>query len=363
MRPVIIKRVMIMAGGTGGHVFPALAVADEFKQRDIEVSWIGTTRGIEARLVPEAGYPLSFIRVQGLRGNGALGWLLAPFRVMKAVWEALGLMRVSKPDLVMGLGGFASGPGGVAAWMLRKPLVIHEQNAIPGLTNRLLAKLATRVLAGFPDSFEDKVGAEWVGNPVRKQIEDLPMPHLRQTEPGARLKLLVLGGSLGARSLNSVVPEALRLMDETYRPQVRHQCGSKHIGDCHHAYQQAGIEAEISEFIADMAAAYGWADLVICRAGALTVAELAAAGVASILVPYPHAVDDHQTHNAGLLVDAGAAVLVADQALNAPELATMLEQFAQNREGLLTMANSARQVAKLGTATHIVDMCMELAHG
>ena len=354
---------MIMAGGTGGHVFPALAVADEFRQRGIEVSWIGTAKGIEARLVPEAGYPLSFIRVKGLRGNGALGWLMAPFRVVKAVWEAFGLMRVSKPDLVIGLGGFASGPGGVAAWLLRKPLVIHEQNAIPGLTNRLLARVATRVLSGFPDSFEDKVGAEWVGNPVRKQIEDLPMPHLCQTEPGGRLKLLVLGGSLGARPLNNVIPEALRLMDETDRPQVRHQSGGKHIGDCRHAYQQAGIEAEISEFIEDMAAAYGWADLVICRAGALTVAELAAAGVASILVPYPHAVDDHQTQNAGLLVDAGAAVLIADAALNANELAIMLGQFEQNREELLSMANSARQLAKLGTAGYIADICMELADG
>lgn len=358
-----MTRVMIMAGGTGGHVFPALAVADELKQREVDVCWMGTSRGIEARLVPEAGYPLSFIKVAGLRGNGALGWLMAPFRVIKAVWEALSLMRDLKPDLVMGLGGFASGPGGVAAWLLKKPLLIHEQNAIPGLTNRLLAKLATKVLTGFPDSFDSKINAEWVGNPVRKQIEDLPMPHLRRGDEIGRLKLLVLGGSLGARSLNTVVPEALKMMDAAVRPQVRHQCGSKHIEDCRAAYQQAGVEAEISEFIADMAEAYSWADLVICRAGALTVAEVAAAGVASILVPYPHAVDDHQTYNAAMLVDAGAAKLIADNALDASDLAQTMTQFEQDREGLLFMANAARQVAKIGTATHIADLCMELAHG
>jgi UDP-N-acetylglucosamine--N-acetylmuramyl-(pentapeptide) pyrophosphoryl-undecaprenol N-acetylglucosamine transferase len=358
-----VKKVMIMAGGTGGHVFPALAVADELKQREVEVSWIGTQKGIEAELVPQAGYPLTFIRVAGLRGNGALGWVMAPFRVMKAVWQAIRLMRVFNPDVVIGLGGFASGPGGVAAWLLKKPLLIHEQNAIPGLTNKLLARLARKVLAGFPNSFDSQVEAEWVGNPVRKQIEDLPMPHLRQTGNNGRLKLLVLGGSLGARSLNEVVPAALQLMDTSFRPEVRHQCGKKHIDACRTAYQQAGVEAEITDFIADMAQAYGWADLVICRAGALTVAELAAAGVASILVPYPYAVDDHQTHNAALLVNAGAARLVADNMLNAEELSVSLKQLDQDREGLLTMANAARQVAKIGSATRIADLCVECAHG
>lgn len=356
-------KVMIMAGGTGGHVFPALAVADELKQRQVEVSWIGTQRGIESELVPQAGYPLTFIKVAGLRGNGTLGWLMAPFRVIKAVWQAWRLMRVFNPDVVIGLGGFASGPGGVAAWLLKKPLLIHEQNAIPGLTNRLLAKIAKRVLTGFPNSFDDKVEAEWVGNPVRQQIEDLPMPHLRQSADKSRLKLLVLGGSLGARTLNEVVPAALQLMDVNERPEVRHQCGKKHIEACRSAYSQAGVEAEITDFIADMAAAYSWADLVICRAGALTVAEVAAAGVASILVPYPYAVDDHQTHNAALLVDAGAATLIADDQLKADALSVSLRQFDQDREGLLTMANAARQVAKIGSATRIADLCLEYAHG
>jgi UDP-N-acetylglucosamine--N-acetylmuramyl-(pentapeptide) pyrophosphoryl-undecaprenol N-acetylglucosamine transferase len=356
-------RVMIMAGGTGGHVFPALAVADELKQRQVEVSWIGTQRGIESELVPHAGYPLTFIKVAGLRGNGTLGWLMAPFRVIKAVWQAWRLMRVFNPDVVIGLGGFASGPGGVAAWLLKKPLLIHEQNAIPGLTNRLLAKIAKRVLTGFPNSFDDKVEAEWVGNPVRQQIEDLPMPHLRQSADKRRLKVLVLGGSLGAKTLNEVVPAALQLMDTNERPEVRHQCGKKHIEACRSAYSQAGVEAEITDFIADMAAAYSWADLVICRAGALTVAEVAAAGVASILVPYPYAVDDHQTHNAALLVDAGAATLIADDQLKADALSVSLRQFDQDREGLLTMANAARQVAKIGSATRIADLCLEYAHG
>lgn len=354
---------MIMAGGTGGHVFPALAVADELKQRGVDVNWLGTEKGIEARLVPEAGYPLSFITVSGLRGNGALGWLMAPFRIIKAIRQAWGLMQDSRPDVVLGFGGFASGPGGVAAWLRRTPLLIHEQNAIPGLTNRLLAKLAARVLTGFPESFDSKVKAQWVGNPVRKQIEDLAMPHLRRGEAGQRLKLLVLGGSLGARSLNTQVPAALQLIDENKRPQVRHQCGSRHIDDCRMAYQKAGVEAEVSEFIGDMAEAYGWADLVICRAGALTVAELAAAGVASILVPYPHAVDDHQTHNAALLVNAGAAQLIPDTALKADDLADRIKQLEQDREGLLTMANAARQVAKIGTATQIANLCQELSDG
>ena len=356
-------KVMIMAGGTGGHVFPALAVADELKQRQVEVSWIGTQRGIESELVPQAGYPLTFIKVAGLRGNGTLGWLMAPFRVIKAIWQAWRLMRVFNPDVVIGLGGFASGPGGVAAWLLKKPLLIHEQNAIPGLTNRLLAKIAKRVLTGFPNCFDDKVEAEWVGNPVRQQIEDLPMPHLRQSADKSRLKVLVLGGSLGARTLNEVVPAALQLMDANERPEVRHQCGKKHIDACRAAYNQAGVEAEITDFIADMAAAYSWADLVICRAGALTVAEVAAAGVASILVPYPYAVDDHQTHNAALLVDAGAATLIADDHLKADALSVSLRQFDQDREGLLTMANAARQVAKIGSATRIADLCLEYAHG
>ncbi|WP_286305478.1 undecaprenyldiphospho-muramoylpentapeptide beta-N-acetylglucosaminyltransferase [Methylophaga marina] len=358
-----MKRVMIMAGGTGGHVFPALAVAEELRLRDVEVSWIGTAHGIEAKLVPAAGYLLSEIKVKGLRGNGVLGWLMAPFKVVKAILEAGSLIRQLKPDVVMGLGGFASGPGGFAAWLMGKPLIIHEQNAIPGLTNRLLAKLADKVLTGFPDSFDKKIDAEWVGNPVRKTIEDLPMPHLRQTEKSGRLNLLVLGGSLGARSLNTYVPQALAKISADHRPEVIHQCGSKHSDDCRQSYKDAGVEADVKEFIEDMAAAYAWADLVICRAGALTVAEVAAAGIASILVPYPYAVDDHQTHNAAVLVDANAAILMADQHLDADVITNTVRRLDGDREGLLNMANAAKQVAKMGTAAHIADICMEAANG
>jgi len=352
-----------MAGGTGGHVFPALAVADELKQRDVAISWIGTARGIEARLVPEAGYTLSEIKVQGLRGNGALGWLMAPFRVVKAIWEAAVVIRQTKPDVVIGLGGFASGPGGVAAWCLGKPIVIHEQNAIPGLTNKLLAKVAKHVLTGFPNVFGEKAKSEWVGNPVRKEIEDLPMPHLRQNLSTASLNLLILGGSLGARSLNIHIPAALGMIEQRLRPTVRHQCGTKHLEQCRDAYQQAGVEAQVTDFIGDMAEAYAWADLVICRSGALTVAELAAAGVASILVPYPYAVDDHQTHNAALLVDAGGAELIADSELSVSVMADKIKYFVENKDTLLSMANAARQAAKIGSASHIADICMELAHG
>jgi UDP-N-acetylglucosamine--N-acetylmuramyl-(pentapeptide) pyrophosphoryl-undecaprenol N-acetylglucosamine transferase len=358
-----MTKIMIMAGGTGGHVFPALAVAEELKQRGVDIAWMGTAQGIEADLVPKAGYPLFEIKVRGLRGNGVFGWLLAPFKVCKAIWEAVRIMRVWQPDVVMGLGGFASGPGGVAAKLLAKPLVIHEQNAIPGLTNRLLAKIAQVVFEGFPNSFHQAVNAVWVGNPVRKQIEDIQPPEQRFAEPKQTFNLLVLGGSLGAKTLNETVPQALAMIDDELRPTVLHQCGKRHIDACRQHYQQAGVQADVTAFIDDMAKVYAEADLVICRAGALTVAELAAAGVGSILVPYPFAVDDHQTHNASLLVEAGAAQLIKDNELNATDMAKKIRWFTTQREDVLKMAQAARQVAKIGTVNVIADTCMELAHG
>lgn len=358
-----MMRVMIMAGGTGGHVFPALAVADELKSRGVAVSWMGTSRGIEADLVPKAGYPLFEIKVKGLRGNGLLGWLLAPFKVIKAVWEAVSAMREWQPDVVMGLGGFASGPGGVAAKILRKPLIIHEQNAIPGLTNRMLAKVANVVFEGFPNSFTGVKQLVWVGNPVRKQIENITAPKTRFADRTGPMKVLVLGGSLGAKSLNEAVPQALALLDESQRPQVIHQCGQRHIEACQKNYADAGVKGKVTAFIEDMAHAYAEADLVICRAGALTIAELAAAGVGAILVPYPYAVDDHQTVNASLLVESGAAQLMADKALTADVLAEKLRWFDAQREDLLKMAEAARSLAKTGTAKLIADKCQELAHG
>lgn len=357
------RRVLIMAGGTGGHVFPALAVADALREQKCDVFWMGTENGIEAKLVPTAGYPLTFIHVKGLRGNGLLGWLVAPFKVVKAVAEALKAIKKIKPDVVLGLGGFASGPGGLAAWLLRKPLVIHEQNAIPGLTNRLLSKLAKQVLEGFPQSFPTLLKSRWVGNPVRVSIESLVSPEYRFANRTGPIRLLVLGGSLGAKALNNIVPKAIALAGQDNLFEIKHQCGERHLADCQQNYQQADVDAEVTAFIDDMTAAYEWADLVICRSGALTVAELAAAGVGALLIPYPYAVDDHQTHNAMALVTAGAAQLIPEKSLTAEVLVTQLEEFSQHREKLLVMANAARSQAKLGTAKVVAGICLkEIAH-
>lgn len=359
----MISRILIMAGGTGGHVFPALAVAEVLAKQGVDVAWMGTARGIESRLVPEAGYPLNNISVNGLRGNGVLGWLMAPFKLLKAVWEAKQVIDRFKPDVVLGLGGFASGPGGVAAWLSKVPLVIHEQNAIPGLTNRLLSRVSERVLQGFPDSFNAPIVAEWVGNPVRQDIAELPEPEQRYSQRDGKANVLVLGGSLGARSLNTVLPEALALLPAEMRPVIKHQCGVRHVDECQNAYKTAEIKAEITAFVDDMASAYAWADLVICRAGALTLAELAGAGVASLLVPYPYAVDDHQTHNASALVHAGAAILIQDADLNAHDLAEQLSSLLTHKERLLTMANAAHSQAKPEAAHTIATICEEVTHG
>ena len=355
----MMSRILIMAGGTGGHVFPALAVADVMKQRGVDVFWMGTAKGIEAKLVPEAGYPLTEISVQGLRGNGLLGWLLAPFKLIKAVLEARKAIKEINPNVVLGLGGFASGPGGVAAWTLGKPVVIHEQNAIPGLTNRLLSTIAKRVLEGFSASFDASKNAQWVGNPVRKSIVEIAEPEQRLQEK-KQINLLVLGGSLGARALNTILPQALVLMSEAQRPIVKHQCGIKHYDDCLQAYTQAGITADVTAFITDMKAAYEWADLVVCRAGALTIAELTAAGVGSILVPYPYAVDDHQTENAMTLVNTGAATIINEADLTASLLS---EQLVTDYQRLISMAKAARTLAKPDSANIIADTCMEVANG
>ncbi|MFT7235142.1 MAG: UDP-N-acetylglucosamine--N-acetylmuramyl-(pentapeptide) pyrophosphoryl-undecaprenol N-acetylglucosamine transferase [Methylophagaceae bacterium] len=352
-----MTNIMIMAGGTGGHVFPALAVADVLRQRGVNVAWMGTARGIEARLVPEAGYTLNLISVKGLRGNGLIGWLTAPFKLVTAVLEAMAALKSHQSDIVLGLGGFASGPGGVAAWLLRKPLIVHEQNAIPGLTNRVLAKLARRVLQGFPNSFTQ---AEWVGNPVRASIAALSEPTEKANK--AQTKLLILGGSLGAKSLNRLLPEALYIVGEQHDFLVKHQCGQKHFEACQQTYKQAGVEAEVDPFIADMATAYEWADIVVCRAGALTIAELSAVGVASVLVPYPFAVDDHQTHNAAALVDVGAAILMPEKKLTAKALAEQLVLLTAESETLFAMAKAARTQAKPEAAETIADVCMTVNH-
>lgn len=358
-----MTRVLIMAGGTGGHVFPALAVAEELRSRSVEVEWIGTERGIESRLVPAAAFKLNLISIKGLRGNGLLGWLVAPFKILRAVLESRSIIKRFQPDVVIGLGGFASGPGGLAAWLSGKPLLIHEQNAIAGLTNRLLAKIAKQVLQGFENSFVTTAKTKWVGNPVRTQIEQLPEPQIRYSARAYQsVSLLVLGGSLGAKSLNQVVPQALALLNLKQPIEVMHQCGEKHLTTCQQAYQQAGVTGTVSPFIGDMAKAYGEADLVICRAGALTVAEVAASGVAAIFVPYPYAVDDHQMHNAKALKDAGAALIIRDSALSVEGLVETMRPLLENRKQLEQMAIQAKMLSKPGAAAQIADICLEYAH-
>ncbi len=350
-----------MAGGTGGHVFPALAVADWLRARGVEVVWMGTRHGMEARVVPEAGIPIEWIQVGGLRGKGLSGWLLAPLRLARALYQALAILMRQRPRAVLGMGGFVSGPGGVASWLMRVPLLIHEQNAIPGLTNRLLARLAKRVMEAFPGSFARSMGAVQTGNPVRREIAELPDPEQRTTSPAESLKLLVVGGSLGAVAINEVVPAAVAQMSAAHRPEIWHQAGQRNLEEARAAYGEAGVEARVEPFIDDMAAAYSWADVVLCRAGALTISELATAGVAALLVPYPHAVDDHQTANARWLVEAGGARLIPQPLLNASYLAEQLSQLQENRAGLRAMAVAARQVAAVDATERVANACLEVA--
>ena len=350
------RRVLIMAGGTGGHVFPALALARLLRSASHEVVWLGTQRGLEARVVPAEQIPIEWLSMSGVRGKGVLTLLLAPFKLAWSVWQALGVMRRRQPALVVGFGGFVTGPGGVAAWLTRRPLVIHEQNAIAGYSNRMLAHLARRVLTAFPQSFPAGVDAQVVGNPVRADIVMQPPPAERFARREGALRLLVVGGSLGASRLNTVVPFAVE--QSGLELHVRHQAGERGLDSARAAYEEAGVSADISAFITDMAQAYADADLVICRAGALTVSELAAVGVASILVPFPAAVDDHQTVNAQYLVREGAAVLIADRDLTAERLAAELAAL-NDRGKLLAMAERARQVAKPRAAEELAAACLE----
>lgn len=350
-----VRPVLIMAGGTGGHVFPALAVADELRLRGIPVVWLGTKAGIESRLVPQAGYPIEWMSITGLRGKSTLTLLLAPVRLLIACWQALTVLLNRKPCAVLGMGGFASGPGGLMAWLIRKPLVVHEQNAIPGLTNKVLARLATVVLQAFPAVFKN---ATTTGNPVRQSICELSKPEDRLEQRQGNLRLLVIGGSLGAVKLNEVIPQALAKIDVDKRPQVIHQTGLKNIEAAKAIYSDAGVDAKVEAFIDDMPSVYEWADLVICRAGAMTVFELAAAGVASILVPYPYAVDDHQTQNAVYLEHAGAAIVKQQDELSADWVADVIGDFSVNRKKLIDMAVAARTLAIPGSAKTIADSCL-----
>jgi UDP-N-acetylglucosamine--N-acetylmuramyl-(pentapeptide) pyrophosphoryl-undecaprenol N-acetylglucosamine transferase len=356
------RPILIMAGGTGGHVFPALALARLLRASSRDVIWLGTRRGLEARVVPADGFAIEWLAVGGLRGKSLATLLLAPFQLLRALWQALAVMRRHRPAVVVGLGGFVTGPGGVAAWLCRRPLLIHEQNAVAGFTNRCLAHLAREVLTAFPSAFAQTKKARLIGNPVRAEIASLPPPAARFAGRDATIRLLVVGGSLGAMRLNQVVPQGLALLQKSAGQElkfaVRHQAGEKHIDAARAAYAAAQVSGDVTAFIGDMAEALAWADLVICRAGALTIAELAAAGVGAVLVPYPHAVDDHQTHNARYLVDAGAARLVGDAALTADTLAALLRLLCADRSTLLSMAIAARGLAQPDAAAELLRSCL-----
>ncbi len=353
--------VMVMAGGTGGHVFPALATAQCLREAGAEVFWLGTRRGIEARLVPEREIAMEWIRVEGLRGSGLGRLLKAPFKLALALVQAMRVIRRRRPSVALGMGGFASGPGGLMARLMGVPLIVHEQNRVPGMTNQWLARMATRVFEAFPGSFPMQRRARACGNPVRREIAQLSPPQQRFAGRGEALRLLVLGGSQGARALNESLPAALARMPEVMRVLVRHQTGTADLQHTQAAYRRYGVEARVSAFIEDMAEAYAWADLVVARAGALTLSELAAVGLGSVLVPYPHAVDDHQTKNASWLIEACAARLLPQSELNADSLATMLEDLLKDRESLLEMAMAARAIALVEADRIVAAACLEVA--
>jgi UDP-N-acetylglucosamine--N-acetylmuramyl-(pentapeptide) pyrophosphoryl-undecaprenol N-acetylglucosamine transferase len=354
--------IMIMAGGTGGHVFPGLAVAAELRARHREVVWLGTQRGLEARLVPQHGIEVEWITIAGLRGRGVWAWISAPFRIASAVVQALGALRRRRPAAVLGMGGFVSGPGGFAAWLVRKPLLIHEQNSVAGTTNRLLAPLAQRVFEAFPGSFPPSVRAELVGNPVRRSMQPVDAPRARfAARRGARRRLLVFGGSQGARILNETLPRALAELPPAARPEVWHQAGRLGFEAAKSAYAAANVEARVDEFIDDMASAYQWADLVVARAGALTIAELATIGVGAILVPLRAAIDDHQTLNARHFVVGGAGVLLTEQELSPATLARELAACLGDFERLVAMAEAAQTRALHAAAENLAAACVEAA--
>ncbi len=357
MSQASIKTLMVMAGGTGGHVYPAMAVADYLKAEGWNIVWLCTEGGMENRLIEGKGYDSAMMHMQGVRGKGLLGWLLLPLKLAKAFTESRSAIQAYQPDVVLGMGGFAAFPGGVMARLMGKPLVIHEQNSVAGLTNKVLAKFANKVLAAFPAAFGKR--ASLVGNPVRADITQLPAPEVRFAGRQGALRLLVVGGSLGAQALNEFLPQALAKLPEEARPLVVHQAGVKHIDTLKMHYEQAGVASETRAFIEDMATMYAWADFVVCRSGALTVAEVSAVGIGSLMVPFPFAVDDHQTTNAAYLAEAGAAILVQQKDLTVNSLADILKNL--NRDTCLSMAQKARALGKPDATKNVAEVCKELA--
>ena len=349
--------LLVMAGGTGGHVYPAMAVADYMKEHGWKIVWLCTEGGMENKLIENKAYSKAMMTMRGVRGKGLLGWLLLPIKLVTAFKQSFSAIRLHQPNVVLGMGGFAAFPGGLMAKVLGRPLVIHEQNSIAGLTNKTLSLFANKVLAAFPSAFGKN--AELVGNPVRQDITQLAAPQQRYSQRTGKLKLLVVGGSLGAQALNEVLPKALAALPENIRPEVIHQAGEKHIDTLQANYHAASVNAETKAFINNMAEMYAWADVVICRAGALTVAELACVGVASVLVPFPHAVDDHQTYNAQYLSDAGAAQLIQQAEFNVQKATEILQGLT--REICCEMAIKAKQLAKPEATASVAKICMELA--
>ena len=349
-----MKSVLIMAGGTGGHIFPGLAVAEQIRAAGWDVVWMGARGGMEERLVPRHGYRTAWIRARAARGKGLAQKLLLPANLLYSFWESARHIRRLKPSVVLGLGGYVAFPGGMMASLFNRPLALHEQNAIAGLANRVLAQVSDKVMVAFPEALK---GAEWTGNPVRAEIADIRPPEERFRARSGPLKLLVVGGSLGAQALNEAVPQALSLLAE--RPRVVHQSGEKHLEALKQHYREAGVQGELVAFIDDMARHYAEADLVICRAGAVTIAELSAGGMASIVVPFPHAVDDHQTANAKFLSQRGAAVLIQQRDLTPQALAELIRGLDRGR--LLDMATKARALGKPDAAQIVARRCMEIA--
>lgn len=373
------KRILIMAGGTGGHVFPALAVAKEFQKEGITVEWLGTKQGLEATLIPKAKIPLHTLSVTAFRREGWLKRLLAPIRLTRSLIQALKIIHKFKPHLVLGMGGFVAGPGGVAAWCLGCPVIIHEQNAVAGATNRILARFSKKVLEGFPSSFQKKQFKNnlifFTGNPVREEFLKYPTPSERyysqehsqdQSQDHSQaqtptLKLLIVGGSQGARALNELCPKAFKYFSEQAQQQVGleiwHQTGEKHWNETRSDYQRYHLNARVEPFIDNMAEAYAWADLVICRSGALTIAELAAIGVASLLIPFPYGVDDHQTVNGRFLEKIGASYLIQQKDLTPEKLASIILELSKDRKKLLAMANAAKEFSKPEAVLEVVQHC------
>jgi len=353
------RTIMIMAGGTGGHIFPALAVADHLRAQGWSVVWLGVRGGMEERIIPPRGYTMAWVRFSGVRRRGLLAIALLPLNLLVAFWQGARAIFAHRPDIVLGMGGYVSFPGAMMASFFNRPLLIHEQNSVAGLANRVLAKLADRVMTTFPGAFGEATAVIWTGNPVRQEIVAMAPPENRYAARAGQLRVLVMGGSQGAQVLNTVVPDALALIAAESRPRVLHQAGAAHQETVLARYQERGVAVEVVRFIDDIAARYAETDLIVCRAGATTIAEIAAAGIASVLVPYPHAVDDHQTINARFLAERRAALLIPQGELTAQRLADAISGLT--RERLLAMAQAARAAGKPEATRAVAQVCVELA--